>query len=246
MTFNDSVTKAIRDIESLNKDVDNIKNYKLIGNSTLFLTISATLTFIFNNYFNIIQSVVFSFLFGSLFFILISIIFNKRLFKEFYLKSDSNFFPFYHKNQKKEIHEKYNNLDQDTKLSLNKTLEIYREIEIHIFLDNFLLYYIEKNDILIEYKSILEFISETEYDIDKDFYFYHTLNKLIKEDSFFYKKYKDELVDYIYNSNLKNKKLILSLIKDHIEKNSDIDSLYEEISNINIKKEQYNTIVNSL
>lgn len=70
MTFNDSVTKAIRDIESLNKDVDNIKNYKFIGNSTLFLIISGILTFIFNNYFNIIQSVVFSFLFGSLFFIL--------------------------------------------------------------------------------------------------------------------------------------------------------------------------------
>lgn len=253
MTFNDIVTKAIKDIESLNKDVVNIKNYKLIENFTLLLIICIFFTFLLNIFYSILPSFILSSI-GTLFYGLINIIFPKKLFKELEINAYYTYIPFYNRIQKKEIHEKYKNLDKDTKFALNKTANFYGSIETHLFLEKFLFYYIIEKSISNEYKSLITFISETEYDIDKKIFFIEVLDKLIQEDSSFYKKSKDELVDYIYNSNLKNKKLILSLIKEHIknyiqndiEDNYDVDSLYNEISDFKIKKEQNNTMIHSL
>ena len=255
MTFNDSVKNAIDQVNLLNQLINNIKNYRFIGNFILYFLSSLFILFIISESVSII-SLIISFILGIFPFfvvllftiILIDIFKKKAIIKELDLEiEDDIVFPFfYNRKQKKEIREKYNNLNNDIKCLLVKTSKMHKEIKTHLFLENFLLNYIENNHIFNEYKDILQFVSETEYYINKQLLFNNVLDKLIQEDSFFYKKYKDEIVDYIYNSNLKEKKLILFLIKEHIKNNSDVDSLYKEINDIKIKKEEQNSIVISL
>jgi len=253
MNFKDSAKNAIEEVNSLNELIDNIKNYRFIGNLILYFLSSFIFPIALNEPFSFdlfIISFIFAFAPFFLVLMILMLLKNNVIIKELDLhiwSAEYVMFPvFYNRKQKKEIREKYDNLNKDIKCSLVKTSKIHQEIKTHLFLEYFILNYIEKNHILNEYKDILQFVSETEYNIDKKNLFNNVLDKLIQENSFFYKKYKDELVDYIYNSNLKDKKLILSLIKEHIQNNSDVDYLYNDINNIKIKKEEQNSIVISL
>lgn len=253
MTFNDSAKNAIEEVNSLNELIDNIKNYRFVGNFILYFLSSFFFPIMMNEPLSL-NLFIFYFIFAAPPFFLVLGVFiilkHNVIIKELDLhiwSEDYVMFPFfYNRKQKKEIREKYDNLNKYIKCSLVKTSKIHQEIKTHLFLEYFILNYIEKNHILNEYKDILQFISETEYNINKQILFNNILDKLIQEDSFFYKKYKDELVDYIYNSNLKDKKLILSLIKEYMQNNLDVDSLYNEINDIKIKKEEKNSIVISL
>lgn len=253
MTFNDSAKNAIEQVNSLNWLINNIKNHRFIGNFILYFLSSFFFPIMMNEPLSFdlfIISFIFAFAPFSLVLMILILFKHNVIIKELDLhiwSADYVMFPFfYNRKQKKEIREKYNNLNKDIKCLLVKTSKIHQEIKTHLFLKYFILNYIEKNHILNEYKDILQFISETEYNINKQILFNNVLDKLIQEDSFFYKKYKDELVYYIYNSNLKDKQSILCLIKEHMQNNLDVDSLYNEINDIKIKKEEKNSIVISL
>lgn len=249
MKFNDSVNNAIEQVNSLNLLINNIKNHRFIVNFILYFLSSFILPIALNEPLSLDLFVI-SFIFAFAPFLLVLIILmllkHNVIIKELDLhiwSADYVMFPFfYNRKQKKEIREKYNNLDKNIKFLLIQTSKMYKEIKTHLFLETFLLHYLVNNNIFNEYKDILEFVSETEYDIDKKIFFKHILDKLVIENESFYKDYKDEIVDYVYNSQLKYKKVLLSTIKEHIKNNSDIDTLYSEVSNIKIKKEESKNI----
>lgn len=249
MKFREYIDKEINIIENLIDKFNNIKKYNTTGQSFLFVFLMIP-SIIFCNFINYLENnmhsypkiFILSILISFVLLTLFNVIFesSSRIFKNNNIEcklGDFWGYKFYNKKEKKEIINLYNSLDCKTKEAFDSTINSTNKPLKEDFLYTLILNFTNNNVIFQEYKDIIEYINENYHGDYKSFLITNVIDKIKKESENRFLDNKDEISEYIYNSNLSNqlKKDVLSKIKILTEEDlkEDVKNLYKDINKLN-------------